>query len=92
MEHDRTVWVAAAEFVKWHGPQAPELAQEWSQALADREAKPPQGEVVRQARIADGAKIDGVDRFELRQAIGRHHAAMTPIMVRPPVEALKLER
>jgi hypothetical protein len=37
MEHDRTVWVAAAEFVKRHGPQAPELAQEWSQALADRE-------------------------------------------------------
>jgi cobalamin-dependent methionine synthase I len=37
MEHDRTVWVAAAEFVKRHGVQAPELAQEWSQALADRE-------------------------------------------------------
>jgi hypothetical protein len=36
MEHDRTVWVAAAEFVKRHGAQAPQLAQEWSQALADR--------------------------------------------------------
>jgi hypothetical protein len=37
MEHDRAVWVAAAEFVKRHGAQAPRLAQEWSQALAARE-------------------------------------------------------
>ena len=37
MEHDRAVWVAAAEFVKRHGAQAPRLAQEWSQALTDRD-------------------------------------------------------
>lgn len=31
------MWVAAAEFVKRHGVEAPQLAQEWSQALADRD-------------------------------------------------------
>jgi hypothetical protein len=37
MEHDGAVWVAAAEFVKRHGVEAPQLAQEWSHALADRD-------------------------------------------------------
>ena len=37
MAHDSTIWVAAAEFVKRHGMEAPKLAQEWSHALAERQ-------------------------------------------------------
>ena len=42
-------------------------------------------------RRTDGAEQDGVEFAELVGAVGRHHHAMCPVIVRTPVEVLEVQ-
>ena len=59
------------------------------ESLADGETQTPQGNVVRNGGMADGAEVDGVKGLQRIQAILRHHSAMGMIVVGPPWEGLE---
>src|SRR5699024_7017887 len=61
-------------------------------ALANSDAQTPQADVVRHRWPAHGTKEDGIEVFELVEAIFRHHAASTRIVVAAPVEVFPIER
>src|SRR5215471_20530725 len=42
-------------------------------------------------RRTDGTEQDGVELAELVGAVGRHHHAMCPVIVRTPVEVLEVQ-
>src|SRR5262245_23092391 len=42
-------------------------------------------------RRTDGTEQDGVELAELVDAVGRHHHAMCPVIVRTPVEVLEVQ-
>ncbi len=56
------------------------------EALADGEAQTPKRDVVRDFGIAHGSEVDGIEAFQLFQAVGGHHAAVGAIVVRAPRE------
>src|SRR6516164_4774643 len=47
--------------------------------------------VIGDVRRTDGAEQDGVELAELVGAVGRHHHAMLAVIVRTPVEVLKVQ-
>src|SRR5262249_62382691 len=49
--------------------------------LADRKPQPPQRDIVRDVRRADGTEIDGVEVFQHFMAAGRHHEPVLSIIV-----------
>ncbi len=63
------------------------------EALADGEAQAPQGQVVGQIGVADGAEEDRIEAFEILDAVLGHHAALGAVIVRAPRQGLdaKLE-
>ena len=59
--------------------------------LADRQTQTPQRDVVRDIGSADRTKQNGVELAQLIGAVWRHHDAMLPIVVRSPIEILKVQ-
>nr|GEU28650.1 HTH-type transcriptional regulator PtxR, putative [Tanacetum cinerariifolium] len=61
------------------------------EALADFQAQAPQGDMVRDVRVAGGAEQDGVLVAQGVQAVGGHHHAVLAVVVAAPVEVFELE-
>jgi putative intracellular protease/amidase len=61
------------------------------EALADREAQAPEGQRIRQVRVADRAEVDGVETAELVQPVLRHHAAGLAVEIAAPGEVHHLQ-
>ena len=59
--------------------------------LADCQTQTPQRDVVRDIGSADRTKQNGVELAQLIGAVWRHHDAMLPIVVRSPIEILKVQ-
>ena len=58
------------------------------EALADAQAETPEGDVVGDGGVADGAEIDGVEGAEGVEAVLGHHEAGAAEVVRAPIEVL----
>ncbi len=58
------------------------------EALADRQAQPPERDVVGNVLVADGAEIDGVEAAQGREPVLRHHPAVFAVVVRAPGKGL----
>ena len=95
LPHDHPVQIAGAAIAQRRrdarqnlgGPHVGILVE----ALADRQAQPPQADMVRHIRRADGAEIDRIEFLQCRQPVGRHHRAVPPVVVGAPVEFLDHE-
>ncbi len=61
------------------------------EAAADRDQQAPQRDMVRHAGKADRTEIDGVERAQLVEAVGRHHRAGLGEALAAPVEMHPLE-
>src|SRR6202022_1437701 len=61
------------------------------EGTADREQQSVERDVVLQARIADGAEKNCVERSQPVERVLRHHPAVREVVLRPPGELLPLE-
>src|SRR3546814_12541047 len=61
------------------------------EALADRQPQLPEGDVIGNLGIADGAEVDGIEAAQRGDAVLGHHAPAATIAVGAPVEVLRLE-
>src|ERR1700745_2037097 len=59
--------------------------------LADRQTQTPQGDVVRDVWCTDRTKQDGIEFSELIGTICWHHDAVLLVVIRAPIEILKVQ-
>jgi hypothetical protein len=71
-----------------HGPKVHVLHE----PAAKRQQQLAGGDVVRDLRIADGAKVDRVERHQLIGRVGVHHPAVAHVEVAAPRERRELQR
>src|SRR3546814_19015524 len=57
---------------------------------SDRQPQLPEGDVIGNLGIADGAEVDGIEAAQRGDAVLGHHAPAAPIAVGAPVEVLRL--
>jgi hypothetical protein len=61
------------------------------EGLADGQTQPPQGYVIGHAGSAHRSEENGVGGAQFREAISRHHHAVSPVIVRAPIEVFDLQ-
>jgi hypothetical protein len=90
LAHDDPVEIADADIAQGRGHARQNLGRTdigvLIKALADRQAKAPQRDVVGDIGRADRAEIDRVEFFQLGEPVGGHHDAVLPVIVGAPVE------
>ncbi len=95
LAHDHPIEIRRRHVAQWaldarQNPRGPYVGV-LIVGVADGQTQPPQGYVIGHAGSAHRSEENGVGGAQFREAISRHHHAVSPVIVRAPIEVFDLQ-